>query len=52
MLNQQDANRLEQRTLTLSIYGVVLVAVGSLAYGLYLESDVVILNGIFFLLAT
>ena len=51
MLNQQAASRLEQRTLTLSIYGVVLVAVGSLAYGLYLESDVVILNGIFSLLS-
>lgn len=51
MLDQQAASRLEQRTLTLSIYGVVLVAVGSLAYGLYLESDVVILNGIFSLLS-
>ena len=51
MLDQQAANRLEQRTLTISIYGVVLVAVGSLAYGLYLESDVVILNGIFSLLS-
>ncbi len=51
MLDQQAANRLEQRTLTISIFGVVLVAVGSLAYGLYLESDVVILNGIFSLLS-
>jgi len=47
MLDQQAASRLEQRTLTISIYGVVLVAVGSLACGLFLESDVVILNGIF-----
>jgi cation diffusion facilitator family transporter len=51
MLDRQAASRLEQQTLTLSIYGVVLVAVGSLAYGLFLESDVVILNGIFSLLS-
>jgi len=40
-------SRREQRALTLSIYGVSLVAVGSTAYGLYLASDAVILNGIF-----
>jgi cation diffusion facilitator family transporter len=51
MLDQHAASRLEQRTLTISIYGVVFVAVGSLAYGLFLESDVVILNGIFSLLS-
>lgn len=37
----------EQRTLILSICGVLVVAFVSIAYGLYLESDVVILNGIF-----
>lgn len=41
------ANRLEQRTLWLSIYGVLAVAAGSIAWGLLIESDVVILNGIF-----
>jgi cation diffusion facilitator family transporter len=47
MTTKEHASRLEQRTLTLSIGGVLTVAVGSVAYGLYLKSDVVILNGIF-----
>lgn len=42
---------MEQQALRRSILGVVLVAVGSVAYGLYLESDVVILNGIFSVLS-
>jgi hypothetical protein len=44
---KKEVGRIEQRTLIISIYGVVLVAVGSITYGLFLESDVVILNGIF-----
>ena len=44
---KERASRIEQRTLALSIWGVVGIAVGSIAYGLFLESDVVILNGIF-----
>ena len=44
---KERAGRIEQRTLALSIWGVVGIAVGSIAYGLFLESDVVILNGIF-----
>jgi len=51
MSNLKDVSRIEQRTLALSIWGVVGVAVGSIAYGLFLESDVVILNGIFSLLS-
>ena len=47
---KEQASRIEQRTLVLSIYGVLVVAAGSIAYGLFLESDVVILNGIFSLL--
>lgn len=47
MSAKEHASRLEQRTLTLSIGGVLAVAVGSVGYGLYLKSDVVILNGIF-----
>jgi cation diffusion facilitator family transporter len=47
MTTKEHASRLEQRTLTLSIGGVLTVAVGSVAYGLYLKSDVVILTGIF-----
>jgi cation diffusion facilitator family transporter len=41
------ANRIEQRTLWLSLWGVVVLAVGSIAWGLAIESDVVILNGVF-----
>jgi len=51
MSGKKEASRIEQRTLRISIYGVVVVAVGSIAYGLILESDVVILNGIFSLLS-
>ncbi len=50
MSDKKEAGRLEQRTLAISIYGVIVVAVGSIGYGLFLESDVVILNGIFSLL--
>ena len=46
-LSRAEASRLEQRTLRLSIYGVLVVAAGSIAWGLIIESDVVILNGIF-----
>jgi len=51
MSDKKEASRIEQQTLRISIYGVVIVAVGSIAYGLFLESDVVILNGIFSLLS-
>jgi len=51
MPDKKEASRIEQRTLIISIYGVLVVAVGSIAYGLFLESDVVILNGIFSLLS-
>ncbi|HSO07452.1 MAG TPA: cation transporter [Pelomicrobium sp.] len=47
----EQASRVEQRTLKLSIGGVALVAVGSIGWGLWLESDVVILNGVFSLLS-
>jgi cation diffusion facilitator family transporter len=46
-LSRAAASRLEQGTLKLSIYGVLVLAVGSIAWGIYIESDVVILNGIF-----
>lgn len=44
--DREAASRIEQRTLKASIWGVVVVAVGSVVWGLYLESDVVILNGV------
>ena len=42
-----EGNRTEQRALLLSILGVVVVAVGSVVWGLLIESDIVILNGVF-----
>ena len=41
------ANLIEQRTLWVSLWAVVILAVGSIAWGLVIESDVVILNGVF-----
>ncbi len=51
LTDKGEASRIEQRTLKTSIWGVVVVAVGSVAWGLYLESDVVILNGVFSVLS-
>jgi cation diffusion facilitator family transporter len=51
-MNQRAAsNRLEQRTLLLSLACVATIALGSLAWGLAIESDVVILNGVFSLVS-
>ena len=50
-LTREEASRIEQRTLKSSIWGVVGVAVGSVIWGLYLRSDVVILNGVFSVLS-
>lgn len=44
---QSELARLEQRTLTHSLWGVLAIAVGSVAWGMVIESDVVILNGVF-----
>jgi cation diffusion facilitator family transporter len=46
-LPRSTTSRIEQRTLWLSLWGVVVLAVGSIAWGLAIESDVVILNGVF-----
>lgn len=46
-LSKDEASHIEQRTLTTSLIGVSIIAIGSLLYGLYIQSDVVILNGIF-----
>lgn len=50
VLSKKDANRLEQRTLTISLYAVVVAIMANLFYGLYIKSDALILNGIFALL--
>lgn len=47
MPTTEHASIIEQRTLLISICGVLVVAFGSIAYGLFLASDVIILNGIF-----
>lgn len=50
-MSKDEASRIEQRTLYISLYSVLGIAFGSLAYGVYIQSDVVILNGIFSLLS-
>lgn len=51
MLTREQASRVEQRTLKISIFVVLLIVVGSLGYGFHIESDTVILNGIFSMLS-
>jgi cation diffusion facilitator family transporter len=51
MLNRKQTSRIEQRTLKISILAVSAVVVGSIGWGLHIESDVVILNGIFSMLS-
>jgi cation diffusion facilitator family transporter len=51
MTSNEAANRIEQRTLALSLGAVLALAAGSLAWGLWIESDVVILNGVFSLVS-
>lgn len=46
-----SAEALEQRTLSISLAGVALIAAGSLVWGLAIESDVVIVNGVFSLVS-
>jgi cation diffusion facilitator family transporter len=46
-----DFARIEQRTLALSLVAVAAVALLSLAWGVAIESDVVILNGVFSLVS-
>lgn len=51
MLNREQSSRIEQRTLILSIFVVLTIVVGSLGYGVYIDSQAVILNGIFSVLS-
>ncbi len=44
---RHEAARIEQQTLTISLLLVTFIGLGSLAFGLWIQSDVVILNGIF-----
>jgi cation diffusion facilitator family transporter len=51
MMNRDEANRIEQRTLRISIAVVLVIVVGSLGYGITIDSKAVILNGIFSVLS-
>jgi len=51
MDDREASTRLEQRTLLLSLTCIAVIALGSLGWGLAIESDVVILNGVFSLVS-
>ena len=46
VLSKKEKQRLERRTLKISLYTIIFIAFGSIAYGVYIKSDVVILNGL------
>ncbi|SHN55255.1 cation diffusion facilitator family transporter [Desulfovibrio litoralis] len=46
-LPKAEVQRIEQRTLKISLYTLVFLAVGSLVYGVYIKSSVVVLNGVY-----
>jgi cation diffusion facilitator family transporter len=46
-----EGNRIEQRALLLSVLGVLAVALGSVVWGLVIDSEIVILNGLFSLIS-
>jgi cation diffusion facilitator family transporter len=50
-LSRTQANRLEQRTLKVSVVAIVALALTAFAYGLYIQSEVVILDGVFALIS-
>ncbi len=51
MLSLAETALIEQRTLKHALIIVCFVAIGSLTYGIYIQSEIVILNGIFSLLS-
>jgi cation diffusion facilitator family transporter len=50
-LSRTQANRLEQRTLKVSVVAIVALALTAFVYGLYIQSEVVILDGVFALIS-
>jgi cation diffusion facilitator family transporter len=50
-LTKEQSGRLEERTLTVSLYVMLFLAVASLGVGLWLRSDVIILDGVFSLVS-
>ena len=51
MMTREQASRIEQRTLKMSICVVLIIVIASLGYGIYIDSQAVILNGIFSVLS-
>jgi cation diffusion facilitator family transporter len=51
MMSREQASRIEQRTLKISICVVLIIVIVSLSYGIYIDSQAVILNGIFSVLS-
>jgi cation diffusion facilitator family transporter len=50
-LNKVQANRIEQRTLKVSVLTIIVLALAAFGYGLYIQSEVVILDGVFALIS-
>jgi len=46
-LTKKQVNRLEQRTLSISIYTIIGLAIAGIGYGLYIGSDAVMLDGFY-----
>jgi cation diffusion facilitator family transporter len=46
-----EGNRVEQRVLALSLLSVLAIALGSVVWGLVIDSEIVILNGVFSLIS-
>lgn len=50
-LSKVQSNRLEQRTLKVSVVTIIGLALAAFGYGLYIQSEVVILDGVFALIS-
>lgn len=46
-LSNKQVNRLEQKTLSISIYTIIALAIAGIGYGLYIGSDAVMLDGFY-----
>ena len=46
-LSRQQSNRLEQHTLRLSLFTIIGLAIAGIGYGLYIDSEAVMLDGFY-----
>jgi hypothetical protein len=46
-LTRREANRLEQRTLRVSVFAIVALAIAGIGFGLYIGSEAVMLDGFY-----